>query len=528
MGTSSPAWAEPGGHMTFRNNLLPGHLTMHQISRTITRKANRRDHVERLRYRQEARWVQCNINEPKPGNVMVYQMMVDHAPKVLSVRHDKKEIEPTPPTSSLVLPKGSTRLHSAYKTPRDGPVQIPMTDPAQCAVLHALLDFAHWPKEQIDAGHRWERDLYANGIAGTQTYEFVDVAEIKGDAVARVTLFVEGKFEEPLAKDYVFGKGQAVLYWSRPERVLVKMEAQADYQRKRANAPEEFKLKLDVGLVELHSLNEQEQERVTEQMIAFSRALGEDREGHKREAYLACNLFRKTWPDSIWMPAVDELEDRVVRRQSETNPFSTKQLDDLLAKTIIQHEAARTNYEYDLLERTHGVLTALADEYRGKLKKIAKGKDAGRRGRAVFVLAFGSQPDDLHLVERAARDKSATVRAMALAGLAARGDRETSAELVIIMLDDEKTSVRRRACQAVAACVSPEHYSVVKAVERLNRLMIYDEDRGVRLEAVRALAAIGAPTDIPKLEKSLTHELDREIREEIHKAIEKLRAEDDD
>jgi hypothetical protein len=142
--------------MTFRNNLLLGHLTIHRVSRVIRRKSQRKQHLEKLKYQQQARWIQCNLDEPKPGNVLVYQMMDDEPAKVLSVGHGKKKVRPLPPASDFNLPQGSTRLHSAYTAPRDGPVQVPLTDPAQRAVLHALLDFAHWPRQR-PGWRRWPR-----------------------------------------------------------------------------------------------------------------------------------------------------------------------------------------------------------------------------------------------------------------------------------------------------------------------------------------------------------------------------------
>jgi len=518
------AAAEPPRQMTFRNNLLPGDLTVHRISRVIRRKCERRKYIERLKYKQRAEWVQCNIDEPTPGNIMVYQMLVDRPAEVLSVRHGKVKATPTPPASDFNLPKGSTRLWSAYRTPQDGPVQVPRTDPAQRAILHALMDFAHWPKKRIEAGHRWQRDLYGNGLSGTQTFEFVDLVKIKGDVVARLTLFVQGRFEDPIAQDYVFGKGQAVIYWSRLERMLVKMEAQADYQRKREHGPEEYKLDLEVGLLEHDSLNEDKQNRITDQMIAFDAVLKQSREGHDREARELCRMYRKTWPDSLWLPAVEELESRSAKKETRGHGLSIKQLNDRLVKLIITYEAARTNYEYDLLERTHRLFEQLAVAYRVKLKKLAKSKDTGKRSHAVFVLAFSRRPQDLDLVQTAVEDESSKVRAMALAGFAARHSPNTNVGLLIAALDDEKSGVRRRACQAVAACMPREHYSIVAAVEKINDLMIHDKNHTVRLAAVRALAALGTPVDVPKLEKALTHELNPEIREEIHKAIERLRA----
>jgi HEAT repeat protein len=113
---------------------------------------------------------------------------------------------------------------------------------------------------------------------------------------------------------------------------------------------------------------------------------------------------------------------------------------------------------------------------------------------------------------------------MALAGLAARGSPDVSSELLLALCDDEKPIVRRRACEVVAACMTPEHFSAVQLVEKINNLMVFDKSDDVRLAAVRALAVIGTPADVPKFEKALTHELNQGIRAEIEKSIEKVQA----
>lgn len=526
VGALAPPPAAAGPHMTFRNNLQAGHLTVHRLSRVIQRKATRRDFVERLKYRQQAEWVRCNVDDPKLGSVMVYQMMVDGPAEVVSVRRGKKKISPLPPAGNFNLPKGSTRLHSDHKTPHNGDVQVPLTDPAQRAVLAALLDYAHWLKKRIEPGHRWQRDIAGTGIAGTQTFEFVDMVEVKGEVIARVTLYVEGVFEDPLDAEYTFGKGQAIMLWSRPRRTLINMKAKADYTRKRENAPEEFKLEMDVGLVEIEALTEQEQDHVTDQMIAFDEALQFHRAGEDRRARELCVRFRESWPEAVWMPAVDELQGRTARKIAQPKLLSPKQLDALVLKSMIAYEAAVANQDYDLLERTLRALDRIASDHRVRLKRLAKANTGARRGRAVFALAFSKRPPDWDLVQRAVRDDSSKVRAMALSGLAARRHQNVSADVLIGALSDKKASVRRRACQAVAACLPRDHFSIVEVVATLHRLLTGDKNNAVRREAARAVAVLGAPVDLPKLERALAQEADADVRREIEKAIEKLRAKD--
>jgi hypothetical protein len=520
----SAAEAQPRQKMSFKNNLLPGHLTLHRITRDILRTSKRRKYTERLEYRQQADWLQCNIDESKPGSVVLYQMMDDCPAEVVGVRHGKKKVEPTPPAENFNLAAGSTRLQSATVTPRDGPFQAPLTDPVERTVLQTLLDFAHWPAKSIEEGHRWQRDIDTGGFVGTQTFEFVDMVKENNETAARLTLFVQGKFTGPLERDYSFDKGQAVIYWSRSDRSLIKMEAQAFYQRLRENTPEEYKLKVDVQLVKTEMLNEREQDTVREQLTVFAEALKQQRGGAVKEARELCGRFHDRWPKSMWLPAVVELARQMAPAATEAKQYTAAELRVILVKTVIAYEAARTNGEYDLLERMRRVLEGLAAEYYPTLKKLAKDEDEGVRGRAVFALAFSKRPGDLALVQKAARDESFRVRAMALAGLAARGSPDVSSELLLALCDDEKPIVRRRACEVVAACMTPEHFSAVQLVEKINNLMVFDKSDDVRLAAVRALAVIGTPADVPKFEKALTHELNQGIRAEIEKSIEKVQA----
>jgi hypothetical protein len=236
--TALPAAAlgPSGGSMTFKNILLPGQLTDHRVTRVIRRTTQKGGVKEMLTYEQTADWLHCNIDEPKPGSVMLYQMMRDHAPKVVQVTRGGKKVSPMPKAQQFSLPRESTRLHSATATARDAPVQAPMAEPVEHAVLSALLDFAHWPAGSVETGHRWERDISGEGFEGKQTFEFVDLVKVGEAMTARVTLFVEGHFTGGPEREYTFGKGQAVLFWSRPDRMLVKMERRRITNGARARA----------------------------------------------------------------------------------------------------------------------------------------------------------------------------------------------------------------------------------------------------------------------------------------------------
>lgn len=509
-----------GSTMTFRNNMLPGHLTQHRIIRTTRRTAPRRDRVETLVWEQRGRLVQCNIDEPTPGSVMIYQMMADGPAKVLKLFHDDKPVEPAPAAGLYNLPQPSTRLHSATMTARDAPVQPPLADPVSRVILHMLLDFAHWPVKKIEAGHRWERPLKLDEFEGTQRFEFVDLVRVDGDMTARVRLAVVGKFVGKLEREFAFGGAEALIHWSRPDRALTRLDGQIAYQRVRDGKPDEFDVRVSVRRTDLRLLDEAAQEEVKVQLTAFSEALKEQRGGDVVEVMRRCRDFRAAWPKSLWMPAIAQLERQAAPARSGS--LSARELRTLLAQTIVTWEAARQTGETDLAEKTEKAFARLAAENRSKLAGLGRDKDETVRSSAVFALAFSPSPDDAAAVARALSDKSPRVRSMALAGLAARRSDKVSVEALLKLMDDADPGVRRRACQAVAACIPPEHYSIVAVVDRAARLMVHDEADLVRREAIRTIAAIGAPADVGALKDALKRELNQGNRREIERAIEVL------
>lgn len=519
---AQPGHASADDTMTFRNNLLPGNMSVHQILRVTNRTVQRTDYVEKLSYAQVARWVQCNLAEAKPGHATTYQMMTDDRAKVVSLFHGAKSITPLPSASAFNLSKGSTRLHSVTRTPRDNPHQAPLCDEAQAAVLRAMLDIAHWPRKKVEAGGKWEQDVRDGGFEGTQRFEFVDLVRIKENVVARVKMKVDGAFAGSLAKSHEFVGAEALIYWARLDRVLLKMEGRAVYTRQRPANDERYELELNVDLQSIHAFNESQRGRMLDQLDVFARALKAQREDDKSAARALCRAFRDQWPDAIWMPAIDELEERVAPEQAAPKRLKTSQVKTLLGKSLIAWEAARVNGEYDVMDKTREGLTQLVEDYHAKILGLAESKKSKTRAQAVFALAFSERPDDFIFVQRAMRDRSTSVRAMALAGLAARRDPKTSADMLIILLSDKKATVRSRACQAVAACIDREHVAVAKLADELNARVLEDDSHSVRLEAIRAIAAIGGPADISKLKEALTHELDPANRRAIEKAIERL------
>ncbi len=106
-------------------------------------------------------------------------------------------------------------------------------------------------------------------------------------------------------------------------------------------------------------------------------------------------------------------------------------------------------------------------------------------------------PPARHAIEQASRDRDTTIRLRALEALA-RQEVTPSLPVVVAALDDDNRDVRQEAIALVAAAVEEDRSVAARAtLSLLERLG--DGDRGIRLEALRALGRLGDPRAVPAL-----------------------------
>lgn len=523
LGLFIPQAASAGDKTAIKNNLIPGHFTQHRISRVIHRKVQKQGAVEELIYRQSGDWVQLNVNEPKPGGVRSFQMMVDRPAKVVSLFDGPRKVSPTPPPEYFGLSRGNTRLHTLERKPREAPVLLPLCDPAESAVLATLLDFAYWKPSAVSPGEKWAHDVNSPDFKGSQEMEYIELLKARDETALVLTMYVTGQFKGDLDKNYTFKKGQAIIHWARMDRTLLKLEARAEYTRKRPNGDEDYVMELNVDLRKTKSYDIDQLDDQVEQLIWFDRANRAKSTGDKAVARRISAEFRRRWPGSNWTPAFDELERAMNPAADRPRELKSSELSRLLGESLIKWEAAINGRDYDIQDQVRRLLSSTCRDYGIDVRRLAKRGPSKQRAPAVFALAFSDSADDFYLVQKYARDDSAAVRAMALAGMAARRDPDTSVELIIIVLADKKAIVRRRACEAAAACVPREHFSIDKICGDLAGLLLNDESRSVRLQAAKALGALGGPSDLKQLDKALSHELETDVRDAVKSAAKSIR-----
>lgn len=509
--------------MSFRNNLAPGFMTRHVVARTTRRTTERRNFVETLVYTREAEWVRSNVGESRPGQVKVYQMTSDGSPKVIKLFRNKDEVRSLPPASEFHLLPGTASLHSDVMTSVDGETVPPRTDPVERATLHAMLDVAHWPRSSITQGHRWQRDVAVDGFTGTQTFEFIKVHKVNGDAAGRIQLSVEGRFTGALGQEYKLDKIEAALDWSRLNRCLLRVEGQASYQRHREGQLEDFDLKVTVALQSKDSLDEAGQDRNVRQLNDFASALTELNANNKSGAIRACDRFRSTWPDSVWLPAVEALAFRASPKPKQVARLSGDEVREALAKAFVSWQAASEKNDPEMKSKARRVLKELATEYRGRVKMFAESANESQRASAYFAMAFGERPADLALVTKGCKDPAASVRLLSVMGLIARKDPATDPQALKALLNDPDRAIRRMGCEAIAACIERDHAEKAAMIAAVNQVMLHDRADKTRRAAVQAIAALGSAGEIPLLEKALRSEADSGVRSEIESAMVALR-----
>lgn len=518
---SAPAIAKD--RMTFRNNLLPGHLSVHRVLRTIKRIAPRPDYDETIEYAVVGEWVQCNLDEPKPGTATVYQMFSDERPRMIAVYRGSESVKPVPDPSTFNIEPGATYLNTERRTNRDSPFQPPSGEPAHAAMLEAIMDVGHWHAKTIDVGHTWERDIVLSNFSGKQRFQFADIETTDIGKVGKLRMIVEGRFTNGLERTHRFETARAEIYWANMQKSLAALEAKAEYVRLRPTGDEKYELRVDVGLKDVQVLTEPQTELMRQQLTVFAEGLKRINRKDYSGAREACRQYRAAWPSSVWLPAVNELEFQAANVATPRKPLRTSELINAITQSLVQWEAALENQQYDMLDQTREGLTELVAAERAKILQLTREKKNTTRAAAAFALAFSVDPGDFQTVQKLTRDSSARVRGLALTGIAARRDTNTSAEMLLLRLGDEHFKVRARACRAVAACIPREHLSIAPIAERLIELMQNDAKASVRREAIRALGAVGAPADISRLEAALETERDLANQTAIRRAIERLR-----
>lgn len=508
------------GRISLRNCMDPALVTTHEITLTLARRTLKQGKPQDSVIKLHTRLRRMHLEESNPGSVKVADLLVSRTPEVVSVRLDGKPVEPPPRAETFNLPLGTTQLYTKTQSLQDGPMPVPLTKSVERTLASLLLDVAHWPRESADVGHRWSRTIATEDFEGTQSFELVDATTVAGEAVLVLDLRVDGKFAGTHALRYEFDRARARYMWSRGQRVLMQLQGKAEYRRLRDGGSDAQALSAEVRLMRRDRLEEEQQQSARKALNDFALASSEFQAGHFDKAVAACAAFRQKWPDSPWMPALDDVEQHALSAARQP-----KLLDRAALTRVLTSQMARWNEvdgrDEDQAARVRAALAEIGRSQEAELRKMLKDKDESVRALAVFAWSFGESPDHLVTVLDAVRDSSPKVRAWAAQALAARGDPLTEPDALRKLLADPDATVRARACAAVARCY-PHGEPLTGRLRDLLHKAARDSARLARIEAARTFGQIGGPADVAPLRTTLESEKDPAVREALVRAIKEI------
>lgn len=512
--------------MTFRNNTSSGFITVHKLEWRSTRTAPRDNYIETMRSLQTARWVQANLANEDVNTTTTYQMMEVFPAAVIGLSRGSEVMGVLPLPSAFNLDAGGTYLHSTTRTPKISPFKPPSVKPALEAVMGGLLDVAHWGKRRIEPGHRWTRQLESPWFRGSLRFEYQGLEELDSGTSALVTYYLDGRFEGPLHATHKFVKGQGAFLWNKNKRCLQQLDARAEYQRIRPTGNEKFEVRISAELYALATLSSDQTELMRQQLTVFSDALSALRRDNIDRCRALTRGYREQWPESVWAPAINELQIQAAEQLESAPTLSLAQVSKRLTDLIVAWAGSMRSRDYDEQDRVRAAYLELLAQYRPHVLKLSQDDNSKTRAKSMFALGFSPDPADFRLLQRSTRDKSSRVRGMTYAALAARRDPRTSAEVLLEGLNDSSGGVRARACEAIGACIVRENLAVDALVKKLLQLVRDDEKANVRRAAAEAVGLIGVPADVPPLEAALEKETEERNRAVLRVVIEKLKAYD--
>jgi HEAT repeat protein len=170
-----------------------------------------------------------------------------------------------------------------------------------------------------------------------------------------------------------------------------------------------------------------------------------------------------------------------------------------------------------------GRFRELATRHRAELVSMAAAGDQDRGAMAAFALGFSDDPATLTLLYDLAARPSPRVRAWAVYALSVRADPQTDARLLAALLSDEDSTVRARACQAVAACLRADREARVR-IKRLLFARLDDDSTQVRFQAAVALERLAHAEDLTRLEEAAAHEDVPLVKSQLEALIARLRS----
>ncbi|UCG33330.1 MAG: HEAT repeat domain-containing protein [Phycisphaerales bacterium] len=382
--------------------------------------------------------------------------------------------------------------------------------------LRGLWAWCRWPSRPIIAGQEWETSLGQADSVWHWVFK-VEPADKSVEEAEAVVRF-QGSCGDPVR---LLVEGEVV--WDTEDDLLIRAEAVGQWSRDRGHRV--LRLRADRESAEVAALTERAKVRGSfSQAVRVAAAY---RAGEYEQASTLARRFLQKYAHSPWRPVAESIagpadEQAALRLQEHPEGLART-----LSRLVVAWQESASGSpgacpnDIPELAELAGRFRALAMRYRTELISMAVTEDQDRRAMAAFALGFSDDPATLALLYDLAQRPSPRVRAWAVYALSVRADPQTDARLLAGLLSDEDDTVRARACQAVAACLT-SNQEVRARVKRLLFARLDDDSNQVRFQAAVALQHFADAEDLARLKERAAHEDVSLIKSRLEAVIARL------
>lgn len=486
-----------GQQVTLRHRMSAGAVSLYDVRLEILRTPADPDLADAHAQRLSGRLTRAFFHEAQPGQATCAQMVElepdpDDEPVEVDLPAALMETLPLPPPRRV-------QLSVAPATVADAPFLVPARTSGSRAMLALLLPVAPWPEHPVAQGDTWEHAARVAGVTIPLTWRVERVESRGGDRLATVTVtsdVVAG--ETPRAAR--LPRSRATLVWSARRRDLLSLDGDVAYHEPVHAGGAAVTMRVEIRRTDDRMLSEQREATERQALIRLADAIAAYQREDITFARQALHEFKRRWPTSMWEPMAAHLAERIERERVQASPLPLAELRETLATLMALWASAEREHDLEVLASCRRSLAHITDVNREELIRLLDDDDAQLRTAACFAMAFGGVPGDLARLQERFTDEDARVRATALLATAIRGSPLADLDRIIRATRDAQPSVRRRACQALAASLE-EDAAALPDARRALIARLEDDVPEVVFAAAEALRQWGTREDLEQIEQ---------------------------
>jgi len=381
------------------------------------------------------------------------------------------------------------------------PLLVPGQTAWSRAMLKVVMHVADWPQRRLSVGDKWTRSFDVGGLKGRQHYVLKNIDAVRSDRQVIIGVTIESEPFHSLQRGQI-ASAESRMVWSEKDKDYLSLTGKMVYREPIRAGGHKVEMRLSLDRTEQSkrlSLARLGAERraaiqLANAITAYHR---DDITGASRELV----KFRRRFRISYFKPMADYLYQRIKNERASQEPLPLDQLKETLVGLLAFWNQAETDTDAELQRRCRDSLKHLVKTNRPEIIRLLQENDGQFRALGCFILAFGTAPADLALIQQHTGDPDRQVRRMALYALTVRASKHTDVRVLLTALDDADETVRQRACQAIGRCITrdSDDINVICAalVKRLD-----DDSAAVVFAAAHTLMKVGSQQDFEKVKKA--------------------------